>query len=159
MSTESDEYYKVYEEHSKTLRTWLVAYGAGAPVLVVSNDSLWKALAGGGKIGAFASFFLIGVVAQVLLTITNKHAMWALYYGEIEPTYQQKPDYKFACWVSLQYWIDIVVDAVTVILFGIGTWVLLSVTFPPTITGASGEATPGAQAPASAPAAVHKPAP
>ncbi len=43
-SAPGDGYYKVYEEYSKTLRTWFVAYGIGAPVLVLNNDELRRAV-------------------------------------------------------------------------------------------------------------------
>jgi hypothetical protein len=36
MSATSDGYFKVYEEHMKTLRAWFVAYGIGGPVLFVT---------------------------------------------------------------------------------------------------------------------------
>lgn len=48
-SDSSAELYAVYEEHSKTLRTWLVAYGIGAPVLFITNDKVWKAIASSGS--------------------------------------------------------------------------------------------------------------
>ena len=44
MADEIEELYKAYEEHAKTLRTWLVAYGIGAPVVFLTNEQLSKRL-------------------------------------------------------------------------------------------------------------------
>ena len=38
--TDIDGYFRAYEEYSKLIRTWLVAYGVGAPVLLFTNDRL-----------------------------------------------------------------------------------------------------------------------
>jgi hypothetical protein len=31
-------YFEEYSEYAKTLRIWLVAYGVGAPVVILSNE-------------------------------------------------------------------------------------------------------------------------
>ena len=42
---DAEDHYQSYAEHNRILRTWLVAYGIGAPVLILSNDTLWARLA------------------------------------------------------------------------------------------------------------------
>ncbi len=74
----STDYYKAYEEHSKVLRTWLVAYGIGAPVLFLTNETLAAKLAGSAVAGRVAALFLVGVAAQVLLAAFNKTVMWVI---------------------------------------------------------------------------------
>jgi hypothetical protein len=78
-------FYKAYEEHSKTLRTWLVAYGIGAPVLFLTNDSLAGKLASSPQAGLIGVVFLIGTLLQVLLAALNKGVMWACYYAAAVP--------------------------------------------------------------------------
>ena len=70
------EFYKAYEEHSKVLRTWLVAYGVGAPVLFLTNDSLAAKLGASAESGEIGGLFLGGVAFQVFLAVLNKTVMW-----------------------------------------------------------------------------------
>lgn len=41
-TTNAEHYFQAYAEYSKVLRTWLVAYGIGAPVLLLTNEPLAK---------------------------------------------------------------------------------------------------------------------
>src|SRR5438105_15853414 len=92
---DGEGHYAAYAEHARTLRTWLVAYGIGGLVLILSQDSLWKRLAASGTLPLIAGLFLCGVALQVVLAAVNKSAMWAVYYGEIEPSYQKTRRHKF----------------------------------------------------------------
>jgi hypothetical protein len=47
--SEAEGFYKVYEEHAKALRTWLVAYGVGGPVLFLTNPIAQERLAKSGQ--------------------------------------------------------------------------------------------------------------
>ena len=123
-STEDDgsEHYAAYEEHAKTLRTWLVAYGIGGPVLIISQDAVWKRLSESGALREIAACFLGGVGLQVILAAVNKSAMWACYFGEIDPKYRSTIRYSFGVWLSEQYAIDFVCDVVAMALFGWATY-------------------------------------
>jgi hypothetical protein len=118
---ESDGYYRAYEEYSKVLRTWLVAYGIGAPVLLFTNDHLSDAVRKSSLAAYIAWFFLIGVGLQVLLAAVNKNVMWMLYWGEKWPELDAQPLYRAAAWLSFQYWIDVLTDVGTIVLFGAAT--------------------------------------
>ena len=59
---ESADYYKVYEEYAKNLRTWFVAYGVGAPVLFVSNKDIAEKLASSHAAPSIAAFFLLKIL-------------------------------------------------------------------------------------------------
>jgi len=122
--SDAEGFYKVYEEYSKTLRTWLVAYGIGGPVLLLTNESVSKRMAASGRVKEIALLFLVGVGLQVLLATLNKTVMWACYYGEHEPTFKKKRRYKLASWISEQFWMDFVVDLASLGLFG---WVTFCV--------------------------------
>jgi hypothetical protein len=119
---DGEGHYLAYLEHARTLRTWLVAYGIGGPVLILSQDSLWKRLMASGHLPRIATLFLIGVALQVFLAAVNKNAMWAVYYGTIEPSYKQTYRYKIGEWLSSQYTIDFALDLATMILFAVATY-------------------------------------
>ena len=121
-SDDGEGHYLAYLEHARTLRTWLVAYGIGGPVLILSQDSLWKRLAASGHLSMIAALFLCGVALQVLLATTNKNAMWAVYYGELEPKYQATRRYKLGLWLSSQYAIDFLCDFASLALFAYATY-------------------------------------
>jgi len=119
---ESADYYKVYEEYAKNLRTWFVAYGVGAPVLFVSNKDIAEKLASSHAAPSIAAFFLFGVALQIALALVNKNAMWGCYWTEKYPAEASKKRFRFAHWVSGQYWIDVALDLLTVLFFGVATW-------------------------------------
>ena len=118
------EFYKAYEEHSKVLRTWLVAYGIGAPVLFLTNDTLAARLAESGSSASVGALFLLGVAAQVGLAAVNKTMMWACYYSERNPSVQERWWSKAAYWLGKFFLIDLMIDVVTLALFGSATWIL-----------------------------------
>lgn len=122
MADVAKEYFKVYEEYSKELRTWFVAYGIGAPALILTNDTISKAIKAAGASKCIAAFFLIGVSLQISLAVINKVAMWGMYYGAVESAFQTTRSYKFADWIADQFWIDILIDIITLISFAGGTW-------------------------------------
>ena len=110
------EIYGSYQEYSKTLRTWFVAYGVGAPVIFISNEALTTKFLGAASARCLIAAFFAGVLIQVVLTIINKHIMWGCYYGEIIPSFQSTRRYKVADWFSKQYWIDVILDLLSLIL-------------------------------------------
>jgi len=122
-----DSYAKAYAELSRTLKTWLVAYGIGAPVLFMTNPDLWKAVAASGDLRAVGLLFLIGVFLQVLIATVNKTAMWVLYYGEEHTSFKSKRRYQAAEWLSKQFWIDVLIDIGTITLFVIATLQVLDI--------------------------------
>lgn len=123
-------HYAAYEEHTKTLRTWLVAYGIGAPVLILSQDQVWKQLAMTGLLPCIASLFLIGVVLQVVLAALNKSAMWACYNVTINKDFENTRAYRLGAKVAGLYWIDLVCDLSSMILFGIATYLCFLALMP-----------------------------
>jgi tagatose-1,6-bisphosphate aldolase non-catalytic subunit AgaZ/GatZ len=121
--------YKAYEEYSKTLRTWFVAFGVGAPLVLLTNEKLSETLAASPLLPLLVAGYCFGVGLQVLVAIMNKNAMWACYYGENEPSFRSTRRYGLADWLSKQYWIDASVDLATAILFGWATYSAFQVVF------------------------------
>jgi len=122
MATKAEEYLEAYGEFSKVLRTWFVAYGIGAPVLLVTNETVSRVIKASGSAKTIAGCFLAGVALQILLATSNKAAMWVLYYGEENQSFKQGSSYELGYWFSEHISIDLFVDAVTLVLFGIATW-------------------------------------
>ena len=122
MTTSKEEYFDAYKEHSKTLRTWLVAYGIGAPVLFMTNEKLVQKFSDSPDSELIAAFFLIGVVLQVLLAATNKAVNWASYFAEGHEERKKEWCFKFACWFCDQFWVDMSIDIASLVFFAIATW-------------------------------------
>jgi hypothetical protein len=116
-------FYAAYEEHTKTLRTWLVAYGIGAPVLFLTHDTLMTAIKKSGEGSTLGLFFLVGVGIQVGLAALNKTIMWRLYKAELdnESVGNHGMILRICDWLSDKYLIDFVADLATIALFALAT--------------------------------------
>lgn len=119
--SDGQSFFKAYEEHSKVLRTWLVAYGIGAPVVFLTNETVSKLVLGSQNSQCIAGSFLVGVALQVILAAINKHTMWILYYGETDEPFQESYWYKIANWISDRILIDFFVDLLSFVLFAYAT--------------------------------------
>ena len=73
---EETGFFQAYAEFAKTLRTWFIAYGIGAPALVLSNKDLWITVKNSGCLAYIAFLFLVGVAFQVIRAFIYKNAMW-----------------------------------------------------------------------------------
>ena len=117
----SKELFEVYDGYARTLRTWLVTYGIGAPVIFLTNDSLREDLVSTGSARAVGSWFLVGVAIQVVIAAMNKAAMWGCYYGKLNKNFRLKIRFKIANWLARQFWIDLLADLATITLFTYST--------------------------------------
>lgn len=114
-----------YVEFAKTLRTWFVAYGIGAPVVILSQERLADRVTESGSAMVLATLFLLGVGVQVLQAITYKVAMWYLYMAELKPGLRATKRFKISDYVSEALWLELIFDGTTVLLFGWATSKLL----------------------------------
>jgi len=119
---EKSGHFDAYSQHSTVLRTWLVAYGIGAPAPFMSQKEIWHALAKSGLLPTIGFLFLLGVFLQVALAAINKSVMWACYFGDIDPSYKQTHRYRCACWLSNKYSIDLTADLGAMVSFGLATY-------------------------------------
>ena len=127
MSDDGEDLYKVYQSYGNALRTWLVAYGIGGPVLMLTNDSVRARIAASGSSRSIALCFLIGVAVQVAITAANKTIMWAQYFSTIHPPALKMKRYRLAAWLAEQLWIDITLDCVSIGLFVVATYRAFSI--------------------------------
>lgn len=111
-----------YEEWSKSLRTWLVAYGVGAPVLLLTNDRIAALIIPSPLAPLIGLLFLGGVALQILLAAINKWSAWAYYSGVRYPdAHANSKWFPKAKKIVDSFWIDLVVDCLTLVLFVVGT--------------------------------------
>ena len=110
-------HFEVYQEYAKVLRAWLIAFGIGGPVVLLTQDSVRQPVVDSGQAPYIVRLFLAGVALQVVLALINKVTNWYVY--------DARSHGQSSCWHSLcervsnWFFIDVVVDLATVILFAI----------------------------------------
>jgi hypothetical protein len=120
-----------YAEWSKHLRTWLVAYGIGAPILFISRKEVWDVLAASPDRRLITKLFLGGVGLQVFVATLNKWSSWGYYSAQQWPTiYGGKWWTKPAEWLVDQFWIDLLADVLTLTAFITATVLTLNLFAP-----------------------------
>jgi hypothetical protein len=124
---DGSESFATYLEYNRVLRTWFVAFGVGGPAIFLVNDKLAARLVAAQQLRLIVVLFLVGAGAQVLGALTNKVANWYVYSAVIDGEDAASLKYKVAEWLAGQFWIDIVLDVLTIGVFGYSAWVLLTV--------------------------------
>ncbi len=119
--SEAEGLFEAYKDFSTVLRTWLVAYGIGGPVIILSQEHIWKALGTSAAAACAGVLFLSGVIVQVFFAAFFKWAMWELWFGLNDEPRQKRKRYRFAKWASENYWIDVVTDFGSLATFAIAT--------------------------------------
>ena len=125
--------WEAYAEWSKHLRTWLVAYGIGAPILFLSREEVWNVLSASPDRRIITVLFLGGVASQVFLATVNKWSSWGYYSVEQWPSsYANAWWAPLAKWLVNQFWLDVVVDLLTLGAFITATVLTLNLFAPAT---------------------------
>lgn len=124
--TDKDDagFFQPYAEFAKNLRTWFLAYGVGAPVLLISNQTAWTSVKDAGQIRLVSILFLLGVAIQITQALVYKHTMWHLYAGELSENHKKSDWHKVACWISESYPLELIIDLATMTLFITATIIL-----------------------------------
>ncbi|MEN6631604.1 MAG: hypothetical protein ABFD84_04200 [Candidatus Polarisedimenticolia bacterium] len=120
-------FYEPYAAFARSLRTWFIAYGIGAPVLFVSNAEAWKAVHASGCAATIAVVFLGGVAVQIFEALLYKSAMWQLYMTELDPSRGTTWFYGVAAWLAGSYAFELFLDLLTVALFAWATVLAITV--------------------------------
>jgi hypothetical protein len=123
--TEKEDYFPSYAAFAKLLRTWLVGFGIGVPILFCSQDAFSDILERPSMAITIIVMFLGGVVIQVIAALLYKTTMWYLYCGERDEEFKKSMRYDFFDWVSEQYWLEVLIDLITILLFAIATSMVL----------------------------------
>jgi len=119
--------FRTYSEYNRVLRPWFVAFGIGGPALFLVNDAVARRLADARELELVVILFLTGAAAQVIGALTNKVANWYVYLSSVDENFHRTLRYRVAEWLVEQFWIDIVLDIVTIAVFGSAAWLLLTV--------------------------------
>lgn len=128
-SNDDSGFYEPYGSFSKLLRTWLISYGIGLIVFLVSQKTTVETLKKHpDQATTFFTILLAGVAVQVLAAFIYKYSMGYLYYGELEGNeYKKKRRYKVADWFSEALFIELIFDAVTIILYIFATYKIIGI--------------------------------
>jgi hypothetical protein len=119
--------FQTYFEYNRVLRTWFVAFGIGGPALFLVNDAVARRLADARELELVVVLFLAGAAAQVIGALTNKVANWYVYLASVDETFRQTVRYRVAERLVEQFWIDIVLDIMTIAAFGWAGWLMFTV--------------------------------
>lgn len=122
-----DDSFKTYFEYNKVLRTWFVAFGVGGPALFLVNEKVAERLAQFGLLRHVATLFLIGAAAQIVGALLNKITNWYSYIAAYEPDFKGTRRHKFSEWYTHAFWIDIWIDVISIVCFGIAGWRLFTI--------------------------------
>lgn len=86
---EESGFYTAYSGFASNLRIWFIAYGIGAPVVLLSNETAWSTVVDSGLGKRLAYFYFIGVAVQIFAALIYKTAMWYLYIGELKKSFRK----------------------------------------------------------------------
>jgi hypothetical protein len=126
-SETKDEEFAAYLEYNKVLRSWFVAFGVGGPALILVNQSVSQRLVAAHQTWWVASFFLSGAAAQVAGALINKIANCYAYSVKSRPELSVKWWVVLSRWLLEQFWIDITLDAATILAFGMAARRLMTI--------------------------------
>jgi hypothetical protein len=122
----------LYREYNNNLRTWLLAFGIGGPVAILTNDRVLSRIAAAGEGESIFALFVVGVLSQILIAAINKYSNWLSCYAEGSWC-------SIADWINGQIWIDFVLDVLAIGAFALASlkmfWIL---TLPDTASSLPG---------------------
>ncbi|MCX6554489.1 MAG: hypothetical protein NTZ12_05665 [Candidatus Aminicenantes bacterium] len=125
----AEGYHAGYREYNKALRTWLVAFGIGGPVLLITKETVLNRVIQQGKLKSIVTLFLIGAVLQIVIAFINKIECWYSYYCQVDENFRKSGRGRFMLWLDTQFWLDISFDLASMICFGLSILLLYNAYF------------------------------
>ncbi len=129
---DKEAYYDSYAGFATRLRYWFIAFGVGAPTLILTQEHVWDELTY-STVKVLVSLFFAGIGLQIFYAIVHKWSQWKLYKCEHtddpdrdKDTHERGKRYCVAKWADSAYVIDWVADLGTLFLFALATTLLLS---------------------------------
>jgi hypothetical protein len=127
-----EHFFDAYMDYNKALRNWLVGFGIGGPLLMLSDNG--KKILECEEKNIIFSTFVAGVFLQIFVAFINKNTNWWHYDQEANlkvRVLSKKPigswskaiswiSSEWSCaleWLAEQMWIDILADIVSMTLF------------------------------------------
>lgn len=119
-----DDYFAQYWRYCAAVRNWLVAFGVGGCVLLISEKSgLFKDIVGQMR-ATILCLFMTGVIVQILLALINKWIHWYLYRGVGDPKFRTRWLYKTSDRISTWFILDIFADVISCAAYIVGAWMM-----------------------------------
>jgi hypothetical protein len=119
---EETGFYQPYADYHRNVRFWLLAYGIGAPAFLVQFPGAIDALKAASTLRYVTVLFLVGVAIQLVAALLYKSAMWYLYIEELGHLDVSTRRYRWSAWLSGAYWLELLMELSSLVLFGIATW-------------------------------------
>jgi hypothetical protein len=120
-SKNSNESFEVYSEYNKILRSWLVGYGVGLPVFIVSIQNV-LAITNKHYLKYVLISLVIGILSQIISTLINKICNWLVYRSYSDNTFPEKFPYKQGIAISKMFVIDVIFDFSSIISYVIASY-------------------------------------
>jgi len=114
---EVNDFFEQYWRHASALRNWLVAFGVGGCMLLLTDKTDVFALSPLWLKILVLFFLMLGTMIQIVLALINKYLHWHLYYGTEETGHQNTKSYKISLKLSKKVWIDQVTDIITMVCY------------------------------------------
>jgi hypothetical protein len=122
-------YFESYKEFAWRFRLWLVTYGAGIPVITLANKDIFERIID-SRYGYIAMIFvLFGVGIQIFITWVFKTCMWYCDRQAKGELSEKSRRFRSAVWITENYWIEIILDFLTLVLYGSSTCYLIFLIF------------------------------
>ncbi|MBI3706429.1 MAG: hypothetical protein HY246_01880 [Proteobacteria bacterium] len=115
------DFFTNYAEYNRALRAWFVTFGLGGPALFLVKPELVAPLKSTGNLRFVVLAFICGCTFQIGIALINKICAWY----EYDSKRKSKPFRGFWRSVSDWFWLDILCDIGTVVLFATAIWIML----------------------------------
>ena len=109
--------YDAFLEYARLLRTWLVAFGIGGPILFLNIQGVYDTLRASDDRWLLLSVFFAGLGLQVLSALLHKWVAWFVVVGAVSERVRRLPLYRFSIFMANFPWIGVIADVGTVVLF------------------------------------------
>lgn len=120
------EYFEQYWRYCAAVRNWLVGFGVGSCILLVSEKSgIFKDVSHEKK-GNILIWLMIGIVVQIVLALVNKYIHWCVYWGMESKEFRKSIWYRAANRVSRWFLIDVCADVFSIVAFIIAGRMMLA---------------------------------
>ena len=122
---EPKEFFEQYWRYCSAMRNWLVAFGIGLCVVVISDRASFAASMTSCTKRIVIIGACVGLIVQIALVFLNKIIHWYMYWGIEHEGFRNTVRYCWSDKISDKFWIDIMADVITVVLYSCSGIILL----------------------------------
>ncbi len=128
-TSDAKSFLEVYSSYNTALRNWFISVGVGGPAFLLTDNPFSVAILKTDKFKYIIMLFVLGLAIQILVVFINKHMAW-INYAAKDVDIKNKPSEfwkSIADRVSEMYWIDLIADILSVLLFAYAILVVFQV--------------------------------